>query len=68
MKPALPGDYKMNQHNQPPVIGYTITTGNPAEGFGLYGFFPDKESAITAAEHDRTMPADWWLLPIYKQD
>lgn len=58
----------MESFTEIPVIGYTIAIGNPIEGFGLYGFFPDKQSAIQATEHDRSIGPDWWLMPVYKQD
>lgn len=53
---------------QPRIIGYTIATGNPSEGFSLYGFFSTQAAAIDATEHDRTLGPDWWLMPVYAQD
>lgn len=51
-----------------PVLGYSIITGNPVEGFSLYGFFESIIAACEAAEHDKTMPPDWWVISIYRQN
>lgn len=58
----------MSEYTAIPVIGYTIAAGNPAEGFGFYGFFESRDDASQSAAEDRTMPADWWILPIYAQE
>jgi hypothetical protein len=47
------------------IIGWTIVSGNPVDGFTLYGNYPSNEAAGQAADNDPYMDADWWIAPIY---
>jgi hypothetical protein len=48
-----------------PTIAWTIMTGNPVQGLSLHGLYDSPLAASEAASGDTTMPADWWVLPIY---
>jgi hypothetical protein len=50
------------------IIGYTIVTGNPRDGFSLYGFFETQDQALMSAEDNRTITGDWWLMAVYEQE
>ena len=52
-------------HSGNPVIGWTIITGNPVQGFNHYGFYESEIEAGQTASEDTEMPPDWWIAPIY---
>lgn len=47
-------------------IGYTIMSGNPVDGFQLYGFFKDNSEACEVANNDAHLNGDWWVVPVYR--
>lgn len=46
-------------------LHWTIISGNPVEGFTLYGVFKSAEEASEYAAHDKHLPPDWWVIGIY---
>lgn len=46
-------------------LHWTIITGNPVDGFTLYGVFKSAEEASEYASQDKTMPPDWWVIGIH---
>ncbi len=49
-------------------IAYTIMSGNPVEGFTLYGQFPTNDAACVAANNDAHLKNEWWVVPIHGLD
>lgn len=49
-------------------LHYTIMTGNPVEGFCLYGAFQSIDEASQAANEDAHLPPDWWIVPVLPMD
>jgi hypothetical protein len=46
-------------------IHFVIVAGNPIDGLSLYGNFKTAIEASEAASHDKTMPPEWWIAPVY---
>jgi hypothetical protein len=49
-------------------IAYTIMSGNPVEGFTLYGQFATNDAACEAANNDAHLANEWWVVPIHGLD
>lgn len=45
------------------VIGWSIMTGDPIDGFSLNGNFETVEEAAEYVNNDPD--AEWWIVPIY---
>lgn len=44
-----------------------IITGNPIDGFAIFGPFADDTSAVEAANAAHLEP-DWWVAPLHTAD
>lgn len=47
------------------VIGWSIMTGDPVNGFSLNGNFETGEEATGYANGDPHLDDEWWIVPIY---
>jgi hypothetical protein len=43
---------------------FTIITGNPVDGFELYGVFDLETDAVAHANEDADLPGSWHIMPI----
>lgn len=51
------------------LLPHIILTGNPVEGFELYGPFDNFIAAVNHMDTDGNMPDDdWWLAPLHSVD
>jgi hypothetical protein len=49
--------------NKDRILGYTVASGNPFHGVGLFGFYKTMEEAIDSDQFNNG--TDSWVVPIH---
>lgn len=46
---------------------HIVITGNPVDGFSIYGPYATKDEAIAAADN-ANLETEWWIAPLESPD